>query len=129
MPSEVVMNSIDEIQDALMIVMEKLTGWEPLPKLDDDIFALGLDSLHVTRMVRALKQLFKRAGASEVQEGVTSQLVYNSPTISTLSRSLYGLTNDGSGGISSSKDAPREEQIEKFIDEFCEVRYRPEMQS
>ena len=129
LPSKPDMSSIDGIQDTLMILMTRLAGWDASPDPDEDLFMLGLDSLHVTRMVRALKQVFKRAGASDVQERVTAQLVYNSPTIRTLSQSICKIAKDGLKASTTGIDAPREREMENLIEKYSKFELDVESRS
>ena len=124
-PLNVVVASLRDIQENLMSLIQKLTGWDGQLDPGDDVFALGLDSLHVARIVRALKQLFSRAGNSEIQEGITSQLVYNNPTVNALSQHLYDLAFTGSGSVGHNNETSREQEIEALISAQTKFGFDP----
>ncbi|KIW87610.1 uncharacterized protein Z519_11935 [Cladophialophora bantiana CBS 173.52] len=88
LPEETDLRDLSSVQNFVQCLVGNVTGWIDEPSLDTDLFMLGMDSLHVVRIVRAVRAAMKDAmSLSQIAE-LTSNIIYNNPTIDSLSQAL-----------------------------------------
>lgn len=60
---------------------------------DQDIFSAGADSLRVLSLALTLKKVLAKGGDLNRADGMSTQLIYENPTIRKLAKSLHSMTN------------------------------------
>lgn len=78
------------IQDFFVSIILSCTDWKKAPHPHEDLFLLGLDSLHVMRLVRATRAaLIRQANVDTTL--FDSRIVYNNLSVEKLSKALKAL--------------------------------------
>ncbi|PWY72566.1 hypothetical protein BO83DRAFT_445576 [Aspergillus eucalypticola CBS 122712] len=94
----------------------RVTGWSFPIDPDSDLFMLGLDSLHVLRMARAMQ--FALLNLS-IRKQVDAKVIYGSPSITALSTMLKTILYQSSSGSEvEDEKLTREERIQKIINRW-----------
>ncbi|KIX05583.1 uncharacterized protein Z518_06455 [Rhinocladiella mackenziei CBS 650.93] len=126
LPEDTDLRDLSSVQNFVRRLVGNVTGWIANPSQDTDLFMLGMDSLHVVRIVRAIRAAMKDSvNLSQIAE-LTSKIIYNNPTIDSLSQALNdivqahiadqttGLQNDRNGHETDN----RENRIQEIIDRW-----------
>lgn len=127
LPDHFELDSRDSSQNFVQELVQKVTGWSAVPKLDSDFFTMGMDSLHVVRITRALRAALGDSIPKDVQKGINMGTVYAHPTTEDLSSMLYGLvqspTSNGAGKPvtnGTTESVSREQKLENIIEKWTQ---------
>ncbi|KGO66718.1 Male sterility, NAD-binding [Penicillium italicum] len=100
---QLVGSTIDDIEDWLQTVVAKITSLDTI-NLEDDISALGTDSLQVVRLVQALQETTKLAPTAERHNVWTSAQIYELATVRNVAARLFRqLSSEASQGSLTSQ--------------------------
>ena len=95
-PDAIQLNPCD--QDAIMIfirsILSKIEGLQSIT-LEQDFFALGMDSLQVMNLVRQLRAAFRDHDGGVLAHLVSPRTIYSNPTIFKLATALQYLADHG----------------------------------
>lgn len=106
--------SLDSVQDFVGQLISKVTGWRFEPEQGTDLFMLGMDSLHVTRVTRALKAALQKSVPQSILNEVSPRTVYAHPTVTGLALALYRLIT--SAGPDGQRTSPSEHIAETSVE-------------
>lgn len=82
---------------------------------EDDLFALGLDSLKVTNLVRHINESLRRVGRNDLR--ILPRTVYSNPTVNQLAHTVMKMTN---GNLSLSHEAAdSEEEMRSLLEHYA----------
>ncbi|EME39171.1 hypothetical protein DOTSEDRAFT_75050 [Dothistroma septosporum NZE10] len=99
------------IESFVLETLRSDAGMDLNGKVDDDFFALGMDSLQVMRLTRRIKTALAQKG---VTKGMDARLLYNNPTVTCIAQAIMSHVNPtGHETTSNSDDA-----ISKMIQEY-----------
>jgi hypothetical protein len=99
-----------------------VTGWEDLPRDDEDLFMLGMDSLQAVRISRAIKAGMSHSGSSCE---FTPRQVYHNPTMLALCKEIGLLLQSTSAPDSNNGQLKREDWMENLIKEYSSFEAVP----
>ena len=119
---EIDLNSPTGRLDFIRESIAKVTGWGDLPKDEEDLFMLGMDSLQAVRIARAIKIGLVRKG---VTIDFTPRQVYSNPTMKSLSEEVGRLANSTVTPTSRDIQSIREEAIDALIKEYSNIDQVP----
>lgn len=127
-PKNVDFSDRKSVQDFVQHLVRNVTGWTTDPSQDSDLFMQGMDSLHVVRMVRAIKAVVRNPVSLDRIAELTSTIIYNNPTIDSLSQALNDIvqsyTANERSSSSKDQDGPvnqdRESRIQDIIDRWTQ---------
>ncbi len=110
------LSSTTTIESFLIHRISAETGWTSQLRAGDDLFALGMDSLQVLRITRAVKTTLAGRG---VHGEFNTRLFYRNPTIKSLSEAILNLANARTNLDNNSGHVPNEtETIEALIQRY-----------
>ncbi|KAK5449789.1 hypothetical protein LTS15_008361 [Exophiala xenobiotica] len=118
----------ESVQNFVQHLVGNITGWTANTSQDTDLFMQGMDSLHVVRMVRAIKAAAKDSVNLDRIAELTSKIIYNNPTIDSLSQALNDIiqehTASGRSGLqrdqNGSRNQDRENRLQELIDRWTQ---------
>lgn len=82
------------LENAILESLIAILGLQDL-KSDQDVFAVGMDSLHVMNLVRQLKASFSGEEGGIAAHLITPKLIYSNPSATKLAHALHGLAAQG----------------------------------
>jgi len=89
------MSSLESTRDGICDLICEILGVKTLGR-NDDMFAAGLDSLSIFRILASLRATFQAAGkAQDHLSAVSTRTIYTNPTIEKLSNTLYKIFHTG----------------------------------
>ncbi|EXJ86687.1 hypothetical protein A1O3_03640 [Capronia epimyces CBS 606.96] len=118
--SPIDLSSRDSIQQGLHDLLSRVLGVTTLGSTDD-MFAAGLDSLSVFKILRGLRATFQAPLPSTSQSKsitITPSLIYKNPTVQKLSDALYRLAHPGAEA--EYRDNSQDESAGAHVDEASE---------
>ena len=106
-------------QEFFVGIIMHCTGWDRAPQPDEDLFLLGLDSLHVMRLVRATTVALGRERSS-TQLRFDSRIVYENLSVKKLSKALQSLLSQSSSanGRQEVSATLMEEEIDALVEKM-----------
>lgn len=107
-------HSTAALQDYARQLVTEIAHLPQPPDDDIDLFVLGLDSLHVLQIVRAIQSLLRHHGISFGEKAVTPRLVYRNPTVRLLGTAIASITSDASGQTQVSRATTLQQILDKW---------------
>lgn len=124
-PENMNLQDLSSVPEFVQQLVGNVTGWSATPASDVDLFMLGMDSLHVVRIVRAIKAALRDDTDGGQIARITSKIIYENPTIQSLTRALSELAKSqaSSGTANNSTEGTvelcREQKLQQIIDRWC----------
>lgn len=115
------------IEHLVLSSIQSITEWDIAPKLDDDLFMYGMDSLQVSRLTKAIKGALV---GSPQHKQVTARMIYSHPTAVSLSEAIFRLLHDSNvseDANNSKRSSSREVAIEELIEKYSDFNGQPEI--
>ncbi|CAF9923631.1 hypothetical protein IMSHALPRED_005976 [Imshaugia aleurites] len=81
---------------------------------EEDLFALGLDSLRVTNLVRYINDALRRVGRNDLQ--ILPRTIYSNPTVDQLAHTVMGMTHLAPGVSEEAVDS--EEGMKALLEHY-----------
>ncbi|KAL8707220.1 MAG: hypothetical protein Q9220_007714 [cf. Caloplaca sp. 1 TL-2023] len=103
------------LQSSLKLMLEDIGRLKDL-KVDEDVFALGVNSLQVMTLMRHIKSSIAMQDSGAAR-GVSTRLIYSNPTISQLATAVQDLFHSH-GDIHEDHESTRIAAMEKMVEEF-----------
>jgi aryl carrier-like protein len=98
------MQSLESTREGIHNLICEILGLKTLGG-NDDIFAAGLDSLSVFKILASLRATFQAAGkAHDDLSVVSTSTIYTNPTVEKLSNTLYKILRTGSSNAAAEDD-------------------------
>ena len=98
------MQSLESTREGIHDLLCEILGLKTLGG-NDDIFAAGLDSLSVFKILASLRATFQAAGkAHDDLSVVSTSTIYTNPTVEKLSNTLYKILRTGSSDAAAEDD-------------------------
>ncbi|KIW10701.1 hypothetical protein PV08_11665 [Exophiala spinifera] len=128
-PKNVDLSDRESIQNSVQLLIGNVTGWATNPSQETDLFMQGMDSLHVVRLVRPIKAAVKGSMRLDRIADLTSKIIYNNPTIGSLSEALNDIIQDyptsgppdiGKTDQGGAEDQARGKSLQQLIDRWTQ---------
>ncbi|KAF9890498.1 hypothetical protein FE257_005903 [Aspergillus nanangensis] len=133
-PDEIDLQSEQSIQDTMGRLIMRICGWPQELDPEADLFVLGIDSLHVVRIVRAIRYMCGTIPEARSLGAIGPKFVYEHPSLTSLSSGLYhnmfpGAASDIENGVQhpKSEQVSKRDNIQEIIDKWSAGLPGPEL--
>ncbi|KAL8948969.1 MAG: hypothetical protein Q9222_004891, partial [Ikaeria aurantiellina] len=106
---------METLQNSLKSMLEEIGKLKDL-KIDEDMFAMGVNSLQVMTLMRHIKSVIAMQDSGAAR-GVSTRLIYSNPTVSQLATAIQNLFHSHDD-IHEDHESTRIAAMEKMVEEF-----------
>lgn len=128
LPPSADLSTVGHVKAFISMCIASETGWDHQPHANEDFFSLGMDSLHVVRIARAIKAALAEQGLPQAFDVRT---LYQNPSIESLSQTVYERIHS-EGGVNVEQSVDQVSGIDALVEEYshfenisCEVQESP----